>query len=122
MRGPDRSRRSGRRSRNARAPGPRELLAERTAALEDHGSPDVAEADHVGEEMCEPLRPGEAQQHPVGAAGVDPITDEAILGFVDGAVDVTHSRAGERGKCLGSLDRGFDQALTVPSRPRKPTL
>lgn len=102
---PDRSRRTGCRSRNAGAPGPREPLAERrTAALEDHGSPDVAEADHVGEEMCGPLRPGEAHQHPVGAAGADPITDEAILGFVDGAVDVTHSRVEERGERPGSLD------------------
>lgn len=48
--------------------------------------------------------------------------DEAMLGFVDGAVDVTHSRVEERGESSGSLDRGFDQALTSPEQARKPTV
>jgi hypothetical protein len=100
----------------------RDLLAEcRTTGLEDQAPPMSLRPITSPKRYAARCGRG-AQQHPAGAADTDPIMDEAMLGFVDGGVDVTDSRVEERGERSGSLDRGFDQALTSPEQARKPTV
>src|SRR5918995_2746402 len=91
---------------------PGDALAERVPAAAEHVCAlDVGQPRHVGQQVGGALLPGDAEQHPVGAADAYLVAQQAELGFVRGGIDVAHACVEQGGELVRAGDRGLVGAL-----------